>query len=83
MKPYFDLDDLTTHRILGLITRCEELELENVCFIYHPKLKAELKFYMVKYANQWGLTVIQNWEKKRDIYKIEGTSFTFNYSEHD
>lgn len=83
MKPYFDLDELTIYRILGLISRCEELELENVCFIYYPKLKAEIKFYMVKYVDHWGLTVIQNWEKKRDLYKIKDTSLTFNYSEHD
>lgn len=83
MEPYFNLDNLTTNRILGLITRCEELELENVCFIYYPKLISELKFYMVKNADHWGLTVIQNWEKKRDLYKIKDMSLIFDYSEHD
>lgn len=80
MKPYLDLDKLTTKRIIELITKCEELELENVCFIYHPKLKNEVKFYMVKCEDYWELTVIQNWEKKRDIYKIKDQSLTFSFS---
>jgi len=49
MKPYWDLDKLTIKRIFGIIEKCEELELENACFIYNPKLKNEVKFYMVKY----------------------------------
>jgi len=83
MKPYLDLDELTIKRISGLIEKCEELMLENACFIYNPKLKNEVKFYMVKYSDHWELTVIQNWEKKRDLYKIKDKSLTFDYSEHD
>ena len=83
MKPYLDLDQLTIKRIFGFVEKCEELELENVCFIYYPKLKTEVKFYMVKYADHWELTVIQNWAKKRDIYIIKDKSLTFDYSKHD
>jgi len=83
MKPFFDLDELTIKRILGFIEKCEELGLENVCFIYFPKLKTEVKFYMVKYTDHWKLTVIQNWEKKSDIYRINDESITFDYSKYD
>ena len=83
MKPYLDLDNSTTGRILGLIEKCEELGLENVCFIYYPKLKNEVKFYMTKHEDYWELTVIQNWEKKRDIYKIKEQTLTYSCSLHD
>ncbi|MCO1603392.1 hypothetical protein [Desulfosporosinus nitroreducens] len=83
MKPYWDLDELTIKRILGIIEKCEELELENACFIYNPKLKNEVKFYMVKYDHHWNLTVIQNLEKKSDIYKFKDRSLTFEYSQHN
>lgn len=83
MRPYFDLDDITIKRIIDLRAKCEELGLENVCFIYDPKLKTEVKFYMVKYAEHWELTVIQNWEKKRDFYIVIGKSLTFEHSKND
>lgn len=83
MKPFYHLNELTIKRILGFIEKCEELELENVCFIYFPKLINEVKFYMVKHTDHWNLTVIQNWEKKSDIYKIKDESITFDYSKCD
>lgn len=46
MKPYFDLDNLTTRRILEL-EKCKELVIDNVCFIYDLKLKTEVKFYPI------------------------------------
>lgn len=76
-KPYLDLDNLTKKRIIDLIEKCEELEIENVCFIYDPKLKTEVKFYMVKCEDYWELTVIQNWAKKRDRYEIKDHSLTY------
>lgn len=38
---------------------------------------------MVKYDYHWNLTVIQNWEKKSDIYKFKDRSLTFEYSQHN
>ena len=83
MKPYYDLDNITTRRIFEFIEKCEELKLDNVCFIYDSKLITEVKFYMVKQEDYWELTVIQNWEKKRDIYKVKAQSLTFTYSLKD
>jgi hypothetical protein len=83
MKPYIELDELSIKRSLDFVEKCEELELDNACFIYNPKRDNEVKFWLVKHADYWGLTVIQNLEKKRDIYKIRDNQVTFDYSEND
>lgn len=81
MKPYIELDEISIKRSLDFVEKCEELELDNVCFIYNPKLDNEVKFWLVKQADYWRLTVIQNLENKRDWYKIRDNYLTYDYSD--
>ncbi|MGI6119392.1 MAG: hypothetical protein ACOYIB_02290 [Desulfosporosinus sp.] len=83
MKPHIALDELSIKRSLALIEKCEELKLGNICFIYYPKQKNEVKYWLVKYSDHWRLTVIQNWEGKRDVYKIKDKFLIYDYSEED
>lgn len=84
MKPYYELDDLTTRRILGLIAKCEESELGNVSFDYYESPKQEaVTFRMAHYRGYWELVVCSNYEGNRDVYCISEGNIKYDYSEKD
>lgn len=58
-KPYYEIDSLTTGRILGLISKCEELNLGNVKFEYMG-LRSDIIFSMDHMKEGWALAVIMN-----------------------
>lgn len=84
MEPCYIIDEVTQRRILGTIDRCEELGIENLCFLYNPTIETKvIKFYLVRYADYWQLTVILKYAKRRDIYAIKGDSLIFDSSLQD
>ncbi|MFA4978106.1 MAG: hypothetical protein WC589_11410 [Sphingobacterium sp.] len=76
MKPHYELDEKTTHRVLELVNICEKLELGNVSFKYYKELK---DFYMLEEGDHWQLVVVLPFGK-RDVYQIVEGVITYDYS---
>lgn len=84
MKPFYDLDDLTTRRILELIKTCEGTGLGNVSFFYYAlPMQDEMEFQIIQSKSGWELVCDNEDRGTRDMYKIIGGQIKYDYSEKD
>lgn len=77
--PFYKLDKDTTHIILELIKKAQELELGMISFHYNEGID----FHITQYKNYWGLVIKQRWAKTADIYKILDGEIAYQYSESE
>ncbi|HEY8805101.1 MAG TPA: hypothetical protein VIM70_11535 [Clostridium sp.] len=76
MTKNYNIDEITTKRILGLINKCEETELGNSTFEYYDSSSGcgHIAFSMTENNKGWELTVITRRSGARDMYNIIGGS---------
>ena len=85
MKPYYEIDEVTTMRILELTKKCDSFCLDNVKFEY-TSISSDIIFSMDRTDSGWILDVISrriNATRELDEYKIIDGQLIYQYSEKD
>ena len=82
-KPYYKMSEDTKNKILGLIKKCQDLNIGNINFqyFYTKETPYEVFFYITEYNNYWELVIKKEYET--DIYKIVNGIMEYQFSEKD